>query len=92
MFVVRHVCVLLPQTLVTGAILSRGQDTTRSRKSSENNYGGCACFEMPWWGSLEVKYLFYIILKLIIFFVFFLLKENIILNNLNFNLYIIKYI
>ena len=76
MFVVRHVCVLLPQTLVTGAILSRGQDTTRSRKSSENNYGGCACFEMPWWGSLEVKYFFiYIILKLIIVCVLFVKRK-----------------
>ena len=50
-----HACVLFPQTLVTGALLSSGQDTTRSRKIPENKYGGFACFEMPWWGSLEVN-------------------------------------
>ena len=50
-----HVCGLLLQTLVTGAIMSSGQDTTRSHKIPENKYGGFACFEMPWWGSLEVK-------------------------------------
>ena len=55
MLVSCNVCVLFTQTLVTGAVLSSGQDTTRSRKIPENKYGGFACFEMPWWGSLQVK-------------------------------------
>ena len=47
MLVLRHVCVLLSQTLVTGAILKRGQDTTRAREIPENKCGGLARFEMP---------------------------------------------
>ena len=49
MLVLRHVCVLLSQTLVTGAILKGGQDTTRARKIPENKCGGggFARFEMP---------------------------------------------
>ena len=47
MLVLRHVCVLLLQTFVTGAILKGGQDTTRARKIPENKCGGFARFEMP---------------------------------------------
>ena len=40
MFLLRHVCALLSQTLVTGAILKGGQDTTRARKMPENKCEG----------------------------------------------------
>ena len=40
MFRLRHVCALLSQTLVPGAILKGGQDTTRARKSPENKCEG----------------------------------------------------
>ena len=40
MFRLRHVCVLLSQTLVPGAILKGGQDTTRARKIPENKCEG----------------------------------------------------
>ena len=43
---------------MTGGILSSGQDKMSSRESPENKYGVFQCFEMPWWGSLEVKYFF----------------------------------
>ena len=38
MFLLRHACVLLSQTLVPGAILKGGQDTTRARKIPENYF------------------------------------------------------
>ena len=40
MFRLRHVCALLSQTLVPGAILKGGQDTTRARKIPENKCEG----------------------------------------------------
>ena len=46
-----HVCVFL----CASCVLCLYRVVLHGMTLKENKYGGFACFEMPWWGSLQVK-------------------------------------